>query len=148
MTTMIESQTSINHYAAGKFVIIGVRQARGVAMAQLTDPETLACYRSALANWKFRGFMVFSRIAEEWLRKYLKGMSQISFAHMLHEFVEDGGEIDQVVETRQEWSTYSHHYDLRPTVNGQVLYVETLLDSHNGPDPDDSIITVVNIHLA
>jgi hypothetical protein len=43
---------------------------------------------------------------------------------------------------------YSHHYDLRPTAGGRVLYVETRLQYSDSADPDDPVITVVNIHLA
>ena len=76
-------------------------------MARLTDPETLSCYRNALANWRYRGFINFSRIAEEWLRDQLGGMTQITFARLLWDFVQSGGEIDQVVETRLEWLAHS-----------------------------------------
>jgi hypothetical protein len=116
-------------------------------MARLIDPETLSCYRNALANWSFIGYVDFSPLAAEWLRRELKE-AQRDFARRLYEFVRAGGEIDQVVETRPEWNVWSHHYDLRPTVNGQVLYVETRLRYSNPSDPDDPVITVVNIHRA
>lgn len=59
-----------------------------------------------------------------------------------------GGEIDQVVETRPQWNFWSHHYDLRLTINGRLVYVETRLKYNNPADPDDPVIFVVNIHLA
>jgi hypothetical protein len=59
-----------------------------------------------------------------------------------------GGEIDKVVETRPEWNFYSHHYDLRPTINGRLIYVETRLEYKDPADPDDPIVFVVNIHPA
>lgn len=116
-------------------------------MAKLTDPEILTCYRNALANWNYAGFVEFSPLAAEWLRKELRE-SQKVFSRRLHDFVAAGGEIDQVVETRPEWNTWSHHYDLRPTVSGRVLYVETRLRYSDPADPDDPVITVVNIHVA
>ena len=70
-------------------------------MARLTDPVTLACYCNALANRRYNGFVVFSRLAEEWLAKEL-GESPPHFAERLNDFVIAGGEIDQVVETRPE----------------------------------------------
>lgn len=100
-----------------------------------------------LSNWRFEGFVVYSRLATEWLRKEL-GASQRSFAKMLHEYVVAGSEIDQMVETRPEWTVYSHHYDLRLKMDEQVVYVETRLDYSNSDDPDDPIITIVNVHLA
>ena len=116
-------------------------------MAKLTDPEVLTCYRNALANWRYYGFVVFSPLATEWLDKEL-GDSPRLFAERLHDFVAAGGEIDQVVETRPEWNVWSYHYDLRLTVNGRLIYVETRLDVRDPADPDDPIIKVVNIHIA
>jgi len=116
-------------------------------MAKLTDPELLTCYRNALANWRYNGYVVFSPLAEEWLDKEL-GESPPRFAERLNDFVTAGGEIDQVVETRPEWNFWSHHYDLRFKVYGRLIYVETRLHVRDSTDPDDPIIRVVNIHLA
>ena len=116
-------------------------------MAKLTDPETLKCYRNALANWGYDGYVLLSPLAAGWLDKEL-GESPRRFAQRLHDFVAAGGEIDQVVETRPEWNVWSHHYDLRLTVNGRVIYVESRLDVRNSADSDDLFIRVVNIHLA
>lgn len=116
-------------------------------MAKLTDPEILKCYCNALANWQFSGFIDFSPLAAEWLRSELKE-SQRDFARRLCDFVRAGGEVDQVVETRPEWTIWSHHYDLRPTVNGRVLYVETRILFSDPSDTDNPVIMVVNIHLA
>jgi len=90
-------------------------------MARLTDPVILSCYRNALANWRFLGFVDFTKLAQEWLQRELSGMLPRAFAELLHRYVRGGGEIDQVVETRPEYTIYSHHYDLRPTVKGRVL---------------------------
>ncbi len=116
-------------------------------MARLTDPESLTCYRNALANWRYRGYVVFSSLAAEWIRKNV-GEPLVNFAQRMHDFVESGGEVDQVIETRPEWSFRTHHYDLRPVVAGQVLYIETVLDYDDAGDEDDPMITVVNVHLA
>jgi hypothetical protein len=116
-------------------------------VAKLTDPEILACYCNALANWRYAGFVDFSPLAAQWLKKELNE-TQRQFAKRLHEFVQAGGEVDQVVETRPEWNVWAHHYDLRLTVNGIDLYVETRLKYDDPSDPDDPVITVVNVHLA
>ena len=116
-------------------------------MAKLTDPEILKCYCNALANWRFSGFIDFSPLAADWLRREVKE-SQRDFARRLCDFVHAGGEVDQVLETRPEWTSWSHHYDLRPTVNGRVLYVETRILYSDPSDPDNPVIKVVNIHLA
>ena len=43
-------------------------------MARLTDPEILTCYQNALANWRFLGFVDFTKLAQEWLQRELSGM--------------------------------------------------------------------------
>ena len=116
-------------------------------MARLTDPEILTCYRNALANWRYAGFVDYAPLAIDWLEREFRDAER-DFTKMLHDFVQAGGEIDQVVETRPEWTTYSHHFDLRPTAGGRVLYVETRLDYTDPSDPDNPVITVVNIHPA
>jgi len=117
-------------------------------MARLTDPEKLRCYKNALSNYKFSGYVNFTQVAWEWLRRNLDGYTQKRFAELLLEYVEEGGEIDEVVETRPEWSRHRYHYDLRPVVEGRRLYVETRLFCQDPSDPDDPTIYVVNIHEA
>jgi hypothetical protein len=117
-------------------------------MAKLTDPEKLRCYKNALSNWNYTGYVTFDKLADEWIRRELDGYSQKRFAEIMFDFVQAGGEIDQVVEGRPQWSMHSHHYDLRPTVEGQRLYVETRLIYKDPNDPDDPMIHVVNIHPA
>ena len=119
-------------------------------MARLTDPEILNCYHNALKNWRYTDFIQFKKGAAQWLRRELGGFTLQHFAELLHDYVVlDGGEIDQVAETREPWrDQFSHHYDLRPVVNGVKLYVETRLIYSNAKDPDDPVIYVVNIHPA
>lgn len=117
-------------------------------MARLTDPEKLGCFTNAISNWRYAGYVTFTRLADEWLRRGLDGFSQRRFAELLFEHINGGGEIDEVVETRPEWSMHSHHYDLRPTVEGRTLYVETRLIYADPNDPDDPVVHVVNIHPA
>ncbi|HYV38187.1 MAG TPA: hypothetical protein VE988_21050 [Gemmataceae bacterium] len=119
-------------------------------MAKLTDPEILTCYCNALANWRYAGYIVFERDAEHGLRRHLPRIMQQDFQEMLFNFVtNEGGEIDQVAETREEWRDHwSHHFDLRPIVDGVKIYVETRLKYSMPEDPDDPVIFVVNIHPA
>jgi hypothetical protein len=119
-------------------------------MAKLDDPVISACYLNALSNWRYEGYVVFTERAAEGLRLNLPGYSHKQFAEMLHRFVgEDGGEIDQVVETRPEWSCHHEfHYDLRPVIDSRRLYVETRLIYTDPDDSDDPLIHIVNIHLA
>jgi hypothetical protein len=119
-------------------------------MAKLHDPVVSACYLNALSNWRYEGYVVFTERAAEWLRLNLPRCSLKHFAEMLHQFVAEGaGEIDQVLETRPEWSCHHEfHYDLRPVIEGRRLYVETRLIYTDADDPDDPLIHIVNIHLA
>ena len=119
-------------------------------MAKLNDPVVFDCYLNALSNRRYAGYVVFTEIAAEWLRVNLRGWSQELFAEGIHQFVsKDGGEIDQVVEMRPEWSSqHEFHYDLRPVIDGRRLYVETRLIYNDPDDPDDPLIHIVNIHAA
>ena len=64
----------------------------------------------------------------------------------LVEHVLAGGEIDEVRETRSEWSDYEFHYDLRVTINDKLVYIETRLDYRHPFVQDQPTILVVNIH--
>jgi hypothetical protein len=119
-------------------------------MAKLTDPEILRCYENALKNWRYDGFVVFEKDAAEGLRRHLPGQTQKSVKELLFKFIlMEGGDVDQVTETRENWrDRWSHHYDVRPVVDGVKMYVETRLFYTKADDPDDPIIYVVNIHPA
>ena len=64
----------------------------------------------------------------------------------MHEYVAAGGEIDEVRETRPEWLDYEFHYDLRFTIAGKPIYIETRLEFRVPLVPDDSRIIVVYVH--
>lgn len=117
-------------------------------MARLTDPERLQCYLNALANWRFEGYIRLTPFAEEAFKRLKLGMPERQFRQLLYEYVQRGGEIDEVKETRPEWSDWTYHYDLRPIINGRTLYVESRLDYKDPHDPDDPLIVIVNIHDA
>ena len=120
-------------------------------MSKLTDPETLRHYMEALGHYKTNGYVVFCKEASEWLRRELPGWTQAALAATLDKFVRSGGEIDQVVETRDNWSNkYAYHYDLRLFVKGRSrkLYVETRLVPDYPNQRDDPYILIANIHDA
>lgn len=114
-------------------------------MARLTDPEILARYQYALSQWRFSGYITWKPIARQWLEQNLEGWTTRSIGEELHRFVQAGGEIDQVRETRPQWSEHPFHYDLRIDLGGRTLYLETLLCQD---DPNDPTIHVVSIHDA
>jgi hypothetical protein len=115
-------------------------------MADLIDPVRLNAYRNALANWRFEGYVQWKEVARDWVRARLDSISPVEIARLMHEHVEQGEAIDEVVETRPEWANSRFHYDLRLEVHGLRLYVETLLFFEHPDDPDDPWIKVVSIH--
>jgi hypothetical protein len=116
-------------------------------LAPLTDPTRLAAYREALSNWKYEGFVRFelTEAAYSWVKREL-GIPLKEIARLMHEYVEAGGEIDEVRETRPEWSDYEFHYDLRFTTQDKLVYVESRLSYKLPLAADESTILVVNIH--
>ena len=118
----------------------------GRSLGKLTDPERLACYKNALANWRYEGYIVLTALSLEWLRRELKGVSSATFKRMLFEHVQAGGEIDEVAESRPEWLEFSHHYDLRLRILDRLVHVETRLIYRNPKNPDDPYIHVVSVH--
>ncbi len=127
------------------------KRSRAPPLPKLTDPERLKCFLAALANWRYDGFLEFRPLAQDWLQQEMPNLTQRELRRILFAHVQAGGEIDEVVERRPEWADFGFHYDLRPTVVGKRLYVESLLkyrDPEDPDDPDDPVIIVVNVHWA
>ena len=114
-------------------------------MARLTDPESLAKFQYALSQWQFTGYVTWKPIARQWLEQNMEGMTTRSVSEEMFHFFAAGGEIDQVRETRPQWSEHRFHYDFRMEIGGRLLYIETILVED---DPDDPTIYVVSIHDA
>lgn len=117
-------------------------------MAPLKDPERLAAYKDALGNWSFSGYVRFelSETAFRWVKREIEDVSLKDIARLIFEYVDRGGKIDEVRETRPEWSDYEFHYDIRLPVNEKLIYIETRLNFSPPFVPDQSSIVVVNIH--
>ncbi len=81
--------------------------------------------------------------AYEWMRQNFS-YSAREMNEFILEFLEQGGEIDKVKETRKEFPA-GFHYDIRMEVDNKRVYFETLLSQTNG-DPEDGAITIVNMH--
>jgi hypothetical protein len=65
----------------------------------------------------------------------------------MFEHVSAGGEIDEVRETRSEWSDeHEFHHDLRLTIHDTPVYIETRLNYRLPVAADESWILVVNVH--
>ena len=122
---------------------------RGVFVAPLTDEDRLRAYKDALSNWEMTGYVCFELLdrAHKWLRTEFDGVTTKEFARLMCEYVSSGGDIDEVPETRHEWSSdYEFHYDLSFNIQGKPIYVETRLNHRLPVKPDDSSIVVVNVH--
>ncbi len=117
-------------------------------MAPLTNTELLTCYNNALANWRYDGFIVFTELAQEWVRLNLPNFTAREIGRLMQAYVAGGGEIDRQKETRPEWTIHEYHYDLRIPVEGRKVYIETRLFYDAPEDPDDPVIHVVSIHDA
>jgi hypothetical protein len=116
-------------------------------MARLTDPVLLARYQKAMADWNVEGAIELTSRAHEGLRTTFEGVTEIYFKEVLYRFVcVEGGEIDQVKEQREPWrKDWEWHYDLRPTINGVRVYVETRLFPESFSSSKEPIVYVVQI---
>ena len=112
-------------------------------MAPLNDPNQLSKIREALSERTVEGFVQFRPLAMAWLRRNLDGHTSMSVATLMNEHVESGGEIDRVIERREDHrDRHEFHFDFRLQIDDQRVYIETTLTStKTGP-----ILTVVNMH--
>ena len=114
-------------------------------MGQTADPDALELYKKTLSLWRYRGYVLWKRVAREWLDKELPGYTAELVNELMHLHVERGGRVDQVVERRPEYVSYRCHYDLRLPLSARRIYIETVLIEDDHPDPT---IHVVSIHDA
>ncbi len=118
-------------------------------MAPLTDPERLAAYKDALGNWSITDYIQYelTERAYKWIKRELHSIALRDISRLMFQFVSGGGEIDEVAETRPEWSEiYEFHYDLRMPIHGKIVYIETRLTYRLPVVDDESWILVVNVH--
>ena len=119
-------------------------------MAPLADPTRLQAYKDALANWIYSDYIQFelTEQSQRWTRTELDDISLQEIKRLMFEFVlEEGGEIDEQAETREQWSDqYEFHYDLRFRIQDKIVYLETRLNDWNPFVADNPWILVVNIH--
>ena len=107
--------------------------------------ERLRCYRNALRNWNFEGYVRFKPRVVEWLANEL-GLRWREIARELYRHVEEGGAIDEQKEQRPDYVHYEFHYDLRVKIGDRRVYFETVLSCEDGVGPDDPWIEVVSVH--
>ncbi len=117
-------------------------------MATLSDPERKKAYEDALSNWSYHDYVEFelNESAYKYLREEL-GLTTTELKELMWEFVKSGGDVDEVRETRRPWcEDHEFHHDLRFDVGRKRVYVETRLHFSPPFKPDESTITIVNIH--
>ena len=122
---------------------------KGSPLAPLTDSTRLHAFKEALSNWNLSGYIEFelTQTAYEWIKREFDALTLKEIGRLMCEYVEAEGEIDEVPETRPEWSSdYEFHFDLRFTIQDKPVYVETRLRYKLPLKPDCSTILVVNIH--
>ncbi|MGH7194074.1 MAG: hypothetical protein ACREJM_11180 [Candidatus Saccharimonadales bacterium] len=115
----------------------------------MNDPDRFSAYRGALGNWSVGGYIQFelTEQAHRWLRRELGDITLKELGRQMFEYVDAGGDIDEVAETRPEWSgEYRFHHDLRLTIGGKAVCIETRLQYRLPVVADESWILVVNIH--
>ena len=89
------------------------------------------------------GYVVWKKRPAEWLRKNLECQTQLSVVQRMLAHVQNGNEIDQVVETREAHCDENRfHFDFRFQIDGLHVYIETVLkESKTG-----AFVVVVNMH--
>jgi hypothetical protein len=112
-------------------------------MPPLIDAIVLAQFEAVLANWNFTGYVTAKDMVLDWIAKELGGLNLKDIAKAMHDHVRSGGTIEQIRETRPEWSIWPFHYDLRLQLAGRNLYFETILQDDN---PKDPTVHIVSIH--
>ena len=114
-------------------------------MAALRDPFILAMYLSVVRQCRYDGYVEWNDRSLAWIKRELPGLRYREINQLIRQYVEAGGEIDQVREHRPDYNDRDYHYDLRLQVTGRLVYIETILVDDN---PRDPTVRVVNIHDA
>src|SRR4051812_31328452 len=116
-------------------------------MARLTDPDMLRRYLQVLKEWQVQGAIELEGRSVIGLRTTLEGVTVKYFKNALYQFVcSENGEIDRVKEKREQWRDHwEWHFDLRPTINGVKLYIETRLDPESETSRKEPCIRIVQI---
>ena len=113
-------------------------------MPPLREASIIAKFRLAFEE-RTSGGVLWLPLPGWWIRKNLDGYTAKEIDGLIQDHIAAGGEIDQVVETREEYRLrHEYHYDFRISIGGKLIYIETVLDEiRMGPR-----VTVVNVHDA
>lgn len=87
----------------------------------------------------------FSNVALDWIDANLSNLTTEDVLERLRLFIEQGGEIDQVQETRPEWKgDRQYHYDARFPIDGRATYIEMRLNTDRRIGPPE--LFIANVH--
>jgi hypothetical protein len=112
-------------------------------MPRLTDAIILEQIRNVLENWRYTGYVTAKEVVLDWIAENLGGATLKDLSQAMYQYEQGGGPIDQVAETRSEWSDRPYHYDFRiRCFANRTLYVETILQD----DAEDPTLHIVSIH--
>ena len=114
-------------------------------MPPLTDRVIIAQFLTVLANWNYTGYVTAKDVALDWITNELGGLTLKDVAKAMHVFLQIGGVIDQIPETRPEWNLWPFHYDFRLSLASRDVYIEVILQDD---DPSDPTIQIVSMHDA
>lgn len=116
-------------------------------MAKPKDEDALKCYREVLLRFGLvTDYIQWKKLPQDWLGANIPNVTTKLVHELMVKHAESTPKIDQIPETRPEHSHCPFHYDLRISIFGRRIYIETVFDREQ--DLEDCTIWVVNIHDA
>lgn len=113
--------------------------------AKPKDEAALKCYREVLRRFGLvTGYIQWKGLPQTWLGVNLPNVTTKLVHELMVKRAAPNAGIDQISETRPEYSHWRFHYDLRISIFGRRVYIETVFDQKE--DPEDCTIFVVNMH--
>jgi len=111
-------------------------------MPPLNDAVIRAKICEAL-KYRTSGGVEWKQTASEWILKNLE-LSPHEVGDLLYDYVENGGNIQEVKEEREGYRYCKYHFDFVVIAESKKVYVETILvERKMGP-----VVVVVNAHPA
>jgi len=113
--------------------------------AKPKDEAALKRYREVLLKFgHFTDYIQWKPLPERWLGTNIPNVTAKLVHELMVKHAASDADIDQISETRPEYSHWRFHYDLRISILGRRVYIETRFDQEQ--DDEDCTIWVVNIH--
>ena len=113
--------------------------------AKPKDEPALKRYRQVLVRYGLvTGYIQWKSLPQDWLGTNLPNVTTKLIHEEMVKHANSNRKIDQTPETRPEYSSWPFHYDLRISIFGRRVYIETRFDQEQ--DLEDCTIWVVNVH--